>query len=69
LAVRVEARGDGWVVVDRLHSYLVDPENAAWVVGDDDEQMPPTVFPSAAAAYQAWRWSEEVGKAREQRRD
>jgi hypothetical protein len=66
---RIEARGDGWVVVDSLHSYLVDPEDAAWVVGDDDEDMPPTVFPSVAAAYRAWERSQEVGAARKRRRE
>jgi hypothetical protein len=65
---KIEACGDGWVVVDNLHSFLVDPEDAAWVVGDDDEDMPPTVFPTAAAAYKAWERSGEVAAARKRRR-
>ncbi|NLX99707.1 MAG: hypothetical protein GXY83_26725 [Rhodopirellula sp.] len=67
---RIEARGDGWVVVDSFYSYLVDPDDAAWVLGDDDgEEMPPTLFPSAAAAYGAWERSEKVAAARKQRRE
>jgi hypothetical protein len=66
---RIEARGDGWLVVDSLHSFLVDPEDASWVVGDDNEDMPPTVFPSAAAAYRAWERSQEVAAERKRRRE
>ena len=44
---QIEARGEGWVVVDGFYSYLVDPEDAAWVADDDDEDMPPAVFPTA----------------------
>jgi hypothetical protein len=66
---RIEARGDDWVVVDNLHSYLVDPEAPSWVVGNDDQEMPPTVSPTAAAAYKAWERSEEVAAARKRRRE
>jgi hypothetical protein len=66
---RIEARGDGWVVIDSFYSYLVDPEDAAWVAGDDDEEMPPAVFPSAEAAYRARERSEETSAARKGRRE
>jgi hypothetical protein len=39
------------------------------VVGDDDEDMPPAVFPTATAAYRAWERSEQVGQERKQRRE
>jgi hypothetical protein len=66
---RIEARDDGWVVIDSFYSYLVDPEDAAWVAGDNDEDMPPAIFPSAEAAYRAWERSEETSAARMQRRE
>ena len=66
---RIESRGEGWVVVDSFSSFLVDPEDAAWVIGDDVEEMPPTVFPTTVAAYRAWQRSNEVAKARECRRE
>jgi hypothetical protein len=65
---QIDPRGDGWVVVDSFYSYLVDPEDAAWVAGDD-ENMPPAVFPSAEAAYWAWERAEETSAARMQRRE
>ena len=64
---RIEARGDGWVVVDSFYSYLVDPEDAAWVAGDDDEDVPPTVSPSAVAAYRAWERAGAVAASRKRR--
>jgi hypothetical protein len=54
--------------VDGFYSYLVDPEDAAWVVGDD-EDTPPMMFPSAEVAYWAWQRSEEMSAARTQRRE
>ena len=66
---RIESRGEGWVVVDSFSSFLVDPDDAAWVIGDDVEEMPPTVFPTTVAAYRAWQRSNEVAKARECRRE
>ncbi|MGO8748968.1 MAG: hypothetical protein ACLQNE_23640 [Thermoguttaceae bacterium] len=65
---RIEARDDGWVVMDSFYSYLVNPEDAVWVAGDD-EDTPPTVFLSAEAAYRAWERSEETSAARMQRRE
>ena len=66
---RIEARGNGWVVVGSFFSFLVDPEDAAWVVDEDDEDMPPAVFPTAEAAYRAWERSQEVAAARAKRRE
>ena len=65
---KIEAREDGWVVVDGHLSFLVDPEDASWIVGEDDEDMPPAVFPTAEAAYRAWERSEDVAAARSRRR-
>ena len=62
---RIETRSDGWVVVD---SFLHDSEDTAWVAGDD-EDMPPTTFPSAAAAYRAWERVEKAWAARMQQRE
>jgi hypothetical protein len=69
MEIRIEARDDGWVVVDSFYSYLVDPEDAAWVAGDDDAERPPAAFPSVAEAYRAWERVEEVTAARKQRRE
>jgi hypothetical protein len=65
---RIEARGDGWVVVDSFFSYLLDPEDASWVVSADDEDVPPAVFPTAAAAFKAWERCEQVAEERKWRR-
>ncbi len=35
---------DGWGVVDSFQSYLLDPEDTAWVAGDDDEDHRPRCF-------------------------
>jgi len=64
---RIEARGDGWVVADDFDSFLLDPEEASWLVGDDDEDFPPAIFPTAEAAYRAWQRSQSVEEARAKR--
>jgi hypothetical protein len=43
-----------------LDSYLMDPEEASWVIGDNDEVVPSAVFPTAEAAFRAWERAEEV---------
>ncbi len=67
------SRDGGWVVVGKfqglLTSYLTDPEEASWVIGDDDPEMPPAVFRTAEEAYLAWARCEEVGQGRARRRD
>ena len=52
---RMERRDRGWVIVDKTDSYLADVERAVWVVGDDDEEMPPLYFDTAEAALLAVR--------------
>jgi hypothetical protein len=66
---KIEARGDGWVVIDSFYSFLLDPEDASWVVGEDDEDMPPAIFPTAEAAYRAWELAERVSAERSRRRE
>ena len=61
LSRRADFRRDGEVAGD-AHS-----EDAAWVAGDDNEDMPPMVFPSVVAAYRAWERSAEVAVRRKQR--
>lgn len=64
---RIEARGDGWVVIDSFSSFLLDPEDASW--GTDGDDVPLAIFPTAEAAYRAWLRSQVVAKARAQRRE
>jgi hypothetical protein len=66
---KIEARGDGWVVMDSFYSFILDPEEASWVVGDDDQDMPPLFFPTAESAYRTWQQSEAVAAARSRRRE
>ena len=61
---RIEARGDGWVVIDSFFSFLLDPEDASWVAGEDDADLRPAVFPTPEAAYRAWQRAQAVGEAR-----
>ena len=57
------------MVVDRYGSYLMDPDDAAWVADADDEDMPASVFDSAEEAYVAYLRSCAVGDARVRRRE
>jgi hypothetical protein len=66
---RIEARGDAWVVVDSFYSFLLDPEDASWAMGEDDEDMPPATFSTAEAAYRAWQRSQAVAESRAKRRE
>lgn len=66
---RIEARGDGWVVIDSFYSFLLDPEEAIWGADDDAEDLPPMIFPTAEAAYRAWQRSQVVEEARAKRRE
>jgi len=66
---RIERQQGGWVVVDRYGSYLMDPEDAAWVVDADDPDMPALVFGNPEEAYLAFLRSCAVGEARERRRE
>ena len=65
---RIEARGDGWVVIDSFYSFLLDPEDASWVAGEDDSDLRPAVFPTPEAAYRTWQRAQAVGEARAKRR-
>jgi len=65
---RIEARGDGWVVIDSFYSFLLDPEDASWVASEDDVDLRPAVFPTPQAAYRAWQRAQAVGEARAERR-
>ncbi len=55
------------MVIDSFYSFLLDPEEASWVTGADDEE-PPAIFPTAGAAYRAWQRSQVVAETREKRR-
>jgi hypothetical protein len=66
---RIERQQNGWVVVDRYGSYLMDPEDAAWVADADDEDLPALVFENPEEAYVAYLRSCAVGDAREGRRE
>jgi hypothetical protein len=61
---RIKSHKSGWVVVDRNGLFLADPHSATWVMSPRGKQMPPAVFPTAAAAYLAWIQSQEVAKGR-----
>jgi hypothetical protein len=45
-----QERDQRWVVFDGTNSYLYDVDNAEWVYGDDDEEMPPLLFESREEA-------------------
>ena len=66
---KFEARGEGRVVVDSFFSYLLDPEDASWVVGDDDQEMPPAGFPTTAAAFGRGNGERRYGQERKRRRE
>jgi hypothetical protein len=55
---RIEHRERGWVIVDETDCYLTDIDYPVWVVGDDDEDMPPLYFECAEAAYLAYKQSQ-----------
>jgi hypothetical protein len=63
---RIKSYKKGWSVVDRHGLFLADPKSATWVISRHDKEMPPAVFPTAAAAYMAWMQSQEVAKGRKQ---
>ena len=52
-----------------LSGYLADVERAVWVVGDDDEDMPPLYFDTAEAALLAYYDSQRAVELRAKRRD
>ena len=66
---RMERRDRGWVIVDKTDSYLADVERAVWVVGDDDEDMPPLYFGTAEAALLAYDRSQRAAELRAKRRE
>ena len=66
---RIKARRKGWVVIDRHGFYLADPHAAAWVGSPSDKKMPPAVFPTAEAAYAAWKQSNEAAQGRAEKMD
>jgi hypothetical protein len=66
---RIEARGDGWVVVDSFYCFLLDPEDASWGSDEGDEDLPLAIFPTAEEAYRAWLRSQVVAEARAKRRE
>ena len=62
------SRTVGWLSIATA-SYLMDPEDAAWVADADDEDLPALVFESPEEAYVAYLRSCAVGDARERRRE
>jgi len=56
-------------IVDETDSYLSDIERAVWVVGDDDEEMPPLYFGTAEAALLAYDRSQRAAELRAKRRE
>jgi len=67
--IRIEPRRDGWVVIDIFDSFLVDPGDAAWVVDEDDPDMPPMIFRTEEAAFHAWEVAQQVAHERAKRRE
>lgn len=65
---QIERRDRGWVIVDQTDSYLADVERAVWVVGDDDEKMPPLHFDTAESALLAYDRSQRAAELRAKRR-
>jgi hypothetical protein len=61
---RIRSHKCGWVVVDPNGLFLADPHNAAWVMSARSKQMPPALFPTAAAAYLGWMRSLQVAEQR-----
>jgi len=47
---QAQEREQGWFVFDGTDSYLCDVDNAEWVYGDHDEEMPPLLFESREEA-------------------
>ena len=66
---RVEHREHGWVVADQSNGYLADVDHGEWVVGDDDEEMPPLYFDTPEDAYRAYALSEWLAEQRAKRRE
>ncbi len=66
---RIERRDRGWVIVDETDSYLADVERTAWVVGNDDEDMPPLYFDTSEAAFLAYDRSQRAAELRAKRRE
>jgi len=64
----IERHERGWVIADDTDCYLADAERAIWVVGDDDEDMPPLYFDTAEAALLAYDCSLRAAELRAQRR-
>jgi hypothetical protein len=64
----IERHERGWVIADDTDCYLADAERAIWVVGDDDEDMPPLYFDTAKAALLAYDCSLRAAELRAQRR-
>jgi len=66
---RIERRDRGWVIVDQTDSYPADVERAVWVVGDDDEDMPPMYFDTAEAALLSYDRAQWAAALRAKRRE
>ena len=65
--IRIERRGDHWIVVDS-HGVLIDAEESAWAsVDDDEDDFQPATFNSPEDAYRGYVRSLRAGKARSQR--
>jgi hypothetical protein len=57
---RIKSYKKGWAVVDRHGLVLADPESATWVMPSQNQDAPPAIYPTAAAAYLAWMRSQQV---------
>lgn len=65
----VEARGDGWVLVARCGTFLLDPREPSWTFGEHRRDLPATIFPTVEAAYAAWLVLQAAVAARWKRRE
>jgi hypothetical protein len=65
---RIEARGDGWVVVDSALCLLRDANEGVWIVDELDPLLPPAVFSSPDEAFRAWQKAQAASAIRAARR-
>jgi hypothetical protein len=65
--VRVERRGDAWVVRDEGGSYWCGLVENGWTDSPDDEDMPALAFPTEAEARSAFAQADRLYEERAKR--
>ncbi len=67
--VRVERRGNVWVVRDEVGSYWCGLVENGWTSDPDEEDMPALTFPTEAAARSAFAQADRMYGERENRHE